>query len=118
MSCKIEITEEFKRQSKKIAKKHRSLSSDLRELISSLKEDPFQGDLIGENIYKIRIRIKSKGKGKSGGARVITWVDVEVSTAEQDITVYLLSIYDKADAEAINTSFVKAMIKDLKKEEE
>jgi hypothetical protein len=37
--------------------------------------------------------ITSKGKGKSGGARVITYVQIIKET------VYLLSIYDKSEIE-------------------
>ncbi|MBC7866161.1 MAG: type II toxin-antitoxin system RelE/ParE family toxin [Gloeobacteraceae cyanobacterium ES-bin-316] len=36
-------------------------------------------------------KFDSKGKGKSGGARVITYIEVS------DTAVYLLSIYDKSE---------------------
>jgi hypothetical protein len=39
--------------------------------------------------------IKSKGQGKSGGARIITHVLVAKDS------IYLLSIYDKSEAENI-----------------
>ena len=53
-------------------------------------------DVRSGNCYKIRLKIASKGKGSSGGARVITCV---VAVAQ---TVFLLSIYDKADQESIS----------------
>ena len=51
---------------------------------------------LGHGCYKIRLKIASKGGGKSGGARVITCL---VAVRE---TVYLLSIYDKAEQETIS----------------
>jgi hypothetical protein len=60
-----------------------------------LTSDPLQGSALGNNFYKIRLAIGSKGKGKSGGARVITYIKV-VQTK-----VYLASIYDKSEKDAI-----------------
>ncbi len=40
--------------------------------------------------------VKSKGKGKSGGARVITYVQIV------DQNIYMIAIYDKAEAENIS----------------
>lgn len=80
--------------------------------------DPYQGDKIGENTYKVRLAIKSKGKGKNGGARVITYLDVEVIDEVQDITINILIIYDKSQAKSISTEFVKNMIVEIKREEE
>ncbi|SEQ33728.1 hypothetical protein [Neolewinella agarilytica] len=118
MNSRIVLTDEFRRQAKKLAKKHRSLSNDLQALFNSLIENPYQGDKIGENLYKVRLAIKSKGKGKSGGARVITYLDIEVIDEEQEIGINVLTIYDKAQAESISSEFVKAMIEEIRAEEE
>jgi hypothetical protein len=67
----------------------------LSALIDMLTSDPLQGSALGNNFYKIRLAIGSKGKGKSGGARVITYIKV-VQTK-----VYLASIYDKSEKDAI-----------------
>jgi len=40
--------------------------------------------------------IASKGKGKSGGARVVSYLQVKKNS------VFLLSIYDKAELESIS----------------
>lgn len=53
--------------------------------------------------------IKSKGKGKSGGARLITNVVVLEST------VYLLSIYDKADKENLTNKELQALLATIPK---
>ena len=96
MSFNVVVTDGFKKHVKGIAKKHRSLKSDLDKLIDSLEKDPIQGDPLGKDCYKVRMAITSKGKGKSGGARVITCVKVV------NQTVYLLTIYDKSDKESIS----------------
>ena len=54
--------------------------------------------------------ITSKGGGKSGGARVITY---NVLTTEQDGKVYLMEIYDKADAQTVKLNVIKEWIKEL-----
>ena len=91
MSYNIETTSLFEKQLKRLAKKFPSLKREFLELINSLKQEPNQGTLIGNGCYKIRVAIASKGKGKSGGARVITHVQITKTT------VYLLSIYDKSE---------------------
>jgi hypothetical protein len=50
---------------------------------------------IGNDCFKIKMAITSKGRGKSGGARVITHVRV---TRQY---IYMLSVYDKSEAENI-----------------
>jgi len=77
-------------------KKYSSLTDGIEELAKELRTHPTKGTPIGPSCYKIRLAIKSKGKGKSGGARVITYYYIHGST------VYLLSIYDKAEMENIS----------------
>lgn len=96
MSYNVVVTDGFKKQAKSIAKKYRSLKTDLDKLIDSLEENPIQGEPLGKDCYKIRMAITSKGKGKSGGSRVITCVKIVNQTA------YLLTIYDKSDKENIS----------------
>jgi len=96
MSFSIVVTDGFKKHAKSIAKKHRSLKSDLNKLIDSLEENPTQGEALGKDCYKLRMAITSKGKGKSGGSRVITCVKIVKQT------VYLLAIYDKSGKENIS----------------
>lgn len=86
----------FAREAKPLLKKYVSLRHELQQLIEQLEASPIQGTPIGQNCYKIRLKIASKGKGRSGGTRVITCV---VAVAE---TVFLLSIYDKADQDNIS----------------
>jgi hypothetical protein len=80
-----------------------------------LIKDPKQGTSLGNNIYKIRFKISSKAKGKSGGARVISLVETvligEVEVKEEQVTVNLLSIYDKGDTANITDKELKDFIK-------
>ena len=62
MSYKVETLEVFERQTKRLLKKYPSLKSELIALITSLKENPFQGTALGNECYKIRIGIASKGQ--------------------------------------------------------
>ena len=76
MNYKIETTNNFIKELKPLAKKYRSLKTDLLALNESLRQSPIQGVSFGQGCYKIRLQISSKGKGKSGGARVITCVKI------------------------------------------
>lgn len=91
MSFDVIATEPFERKIKRLAKKYKSLPSDIQPIIEELYENPTLGTAIGKDCYKIRISITSKGKGKSGGARIITYVRVVKKN------VFLLDIYDKSE---------------------
>ncbi len=74
MSYNIIPSPDFTKELKNIARKHRSILSDIAKLSKELKENPKTGTDLGQNIYKIRLSISGTNKGKSGGARVITYV--------------------------------------------
>ena len=72
--------------------------------------------LSGKDAFKIRLKITSKGKGKSGGARVITLIESAVigiteQTSPQEITLNLLSIYDKSDMANISDKELKDLLR-------
>ena len=94
MSYSVKITPKFEKELKRVAKKYPSVKSEYPLLVNSLKENPAQGISLGNSCYKIRLSIASKGK--SGGARVITCVQILKSS------VYLLTIFDKSDRENIS----------------
>jgi mRNA-degrading endonuclease RelE of RelBE toxin-antitoxin system len=111
MSYKIATTHTFDKELKRLAKKHRSIKTDILELGEQLEENPTMGDEVIEHCYKIRMAITSKNKGKSGGARVITYIYVAQET------VFLLSIYDKGEQEDIGNHELKELIESLELEE-
>lgn len=110
MNFDIIPTPDFEKSFKALAKRHRSLKSDILEFSRSLQENPFQGVELSPGIRKIRMAIASKGKGKSGGARIITYT---VIAAEMEGRVYLMKIYDKSDFSTVNLSVLKEMARGL-----
>lgn len=104
MSYDIEVTTYFAKQIKRLAKKFPSLKLEFQQLIVSLKTNPTQGNNIGKNCFKIRLSIASKNKGKSGGARIITYVQVIESK------IYLLSIYDKSEQSDITQKELEELL--------
>ena len=108
MSYNIQLSENFKKEAKKLIKKYASLKTELNELFSELEENPTAGKSLGNGVYKIRLAIASKGKGKSGGARIMTFVMVT------ETKVLLFSIYDKGDRDSISDNEIDALLKDYR----
>lgn len=104
MSYNVKTIPRFEKELKRLAKKYPSLKTEYIALVRSLIEKPEQGTSIGNNCFKIRISIGSKGKGKSGGARVITYIQIAHSE------VYLLSIYDKSEQENISDKELASLL--------
>jgi len=104
MSFSIKVTGRFKKQLKRLSKKHNSLKNDFQNFLDSLEKNPSQGKSIGNNCFKIRLAITSKGKGKSGGARIITHIQVMESK------IYLLSIYDKSEQSTITEKEIQEIL--------
>ena len=104
MSYNILPTSKFSKEIKRLIKKFPSLKSEFANLISLLSENPTTGTSLGENCFKIRIAIASKNKGKSGGARIITYLILK------DKSVFLLTIYDKAEKQNITEKELKELI--------
>lgn len=107
MSYKVVAISPFRKKARKLIKKFPSLKEELAEIGKRLAHNPVVGASLGNNCYKIRVAIASKRKGSSGGARIITHLHVA-----QD-TIFLLSIYDKADQEAISESQLKALLEHI-----
>ena len=108
MSYKIELTDNFKKEAKKLIKKYASLRAEIAELGKELTENPALGIPLGSDVYKIRLAIASKNKGKSGGARVISFVKII------DQTIFLLSIYDKGNKDSISDKEIEELLKGYK----
>ena len=111
MNYSIKTTPIFDKDVKKLAKKYTSLKKDLLKLRDLLLIDPKAGFALGNSCFKIRLAIESKNKGKSGGARVISNV---VSVDESTGTVYLLTVYDKAEQENIADKELKQLLLQIK----
>ena len=55
MSYKIELTDNFKNEAKKLIKKYASLRTEIVELGKELAENPTSGTPLGNDVYKIRL---------------------------------------------------------------
>jgi mRNA-degrading endonuclease RelE of RelBE toxin-antitoxin system len=106
MSYKIELTDNFKKEAKKLIKKYASLRTEISLLGKQLAENPTIGTALGNDVYKIRLAIASKNSGKSGGARVISFVKII------NETVFLLSIYNKGEKDAISDKEIEELLED------
>ena len=104
MNFDVEVTSLFKKQAKRLIKKYPSLKVEVDSLISGLIVNPEQGTSLGRGCFKIRLAIASKGKGKSGGARLITHVQVVKQK------VYLLSIFDKSEMQNLSDGELKFLL--------
>lgn len=106
MSYKVKTTPAFDKEVKRIAKKHKTLKSDLSKLIDELLLNPTTGTDLGQGVYKIRLAISGTNKGKSGGARVITYV------VFLNKVVYLADIYLKNEHDTIDSNLIIQRLKD------
>lgn len=103
---KIVITERCKKRVRKLSKKYGSVANDFRDFLISLQQNPFQGDALGKNCYKVRVAIASKGVGKSYGARAITCIKIV------DDIIYVLSMYDKSEQKDISDQELVFLLKE------
>lgn len=110
MNLEIIRSEYFTAAFKKLSKRYRGIVDDYESFLEDLKAAPHQGVEIAPHIRKVRMAITAKGKGKSGGARVITF---DALVSEQGGKLYLLFIYDKAEASNVKMNVIKAIIKEL-----
>ena len=107
MSYNVKTIPWFEKAIKRLAKKYPSLKTEYVELVKGLQHNPYMGESIGNSCYKIRLAIASKGKGKSGGARVITYLQIA------DTSVFLLTIYDKSEKENITDRELNELLADI-----
>jgi len=96
MNLKIISLDSFGRDVKRLYKKYKQLSTDLKNLQDILKEDPKSGIEIGKNCYKIRLANTSVPTGKSGGFRVIYYF------LDKEDHLYLMAMYSKSELENIS----------------
>ncbi|MHB0994037.1 MAG: hypothetical protein ACYC04_06725 [Sulfurovum sp.] len=93
---KIISLDSFGRDVKRLYKKYKQLSTDLKNLQDILKEDPKAGIELGKNCYKIRLANTSVPTGKSGGFMVIYYF------LDKDVHIYLIAMYSKSELENIS----------------
>ena len=106
MSFSIIASDNFMKEAKRLTKKYRPLKTELEVLGQELSEESILGTPLGNDVYKIRLAVSSKGKGKSGGARVISYVQID------DETILLLSIYSKGEKDSLSDQKIQKLLND------
>ncbi|MEA3419426.1 MAG: type II toxin-antitoxin system RelE/ParE family toxin [Campylobacterota bacterium] len=96
MNLKIISLDSFGRDVKRLYKKYKQLSTDLKNLQKILEEEPRSGIELGNNCYKVRWANSSVSTGKSGGFRVIYYY------LDKDNHLYLMAMYSKSELENIS----------------
>jgi mRNA-degrading endonuclease RelE of RelBE toxin-antitoxin system len=105
----ISFTFEFKRNLRALAKKYRSIRSDIQPIIDQLENGDLPGDQIpGVNlaVFKVRIQNTDIQKGKRSGYRCIYYLKTRGE-------IFLVTIYSKLDQSDISAKRIKEILKNL-----
>jgi mRNA-degrading endonuclease RelE of RelBE toxin-antitoxin system len=109
---KVDRSDKFRKDIKKLRKRHDSIEKDIQPLIEQLEAGKIPGDRIAENkypVYKVRVRNSDIRRGKSSGYRVIYYT----ITLE---SILLTTIYSKSDMENISNKEVEDIIGEYERE--
>ena len=104
----FETVSKFDKEVKKLSKKYNLIKEDLNNFILNFDNIHKESITIKENLYKIRLSNSNKNKGKSAGYRIYYYLKI-------NDTIYLLTIYDKAQIESINEDILNQYIKEIDK---
>ncbi|WP_414542672.1 type II toxin-antitoxin system RelE/ParE family toxin [Nostoc sp. CCY0012] len=108
----IVLTLRFKKDLRELAKRYRSIRSDLQPLIEQLQAGEIPGDRIAGSkyqVFKVRLKNSNIQKGKSGGYRVIYYL----KTAQ---VIILATIYSKSDISDVSNGIIEEAIAQYEKE--
>jgi mRNA-degrading endonuclease RelE of RelBE toxin-antitoxin system len=105
MNLKIISTSEFEKDVKKLFKKYKLITQDLKKLREILLEEPKAGISLSNHTYKLRLPNSSTSSGKSGGFRVIYYF------LDQNNNIHLLKIYSKTDLENLSEDKILEILK-------
>ena len=108
----IALTPRFKRDIRELAKRYRSIRSDIQPLIEQLQAGELPGDRIAGvkyQIFKVRLKNSNLQKGKSAGYRVIYYVKTEQE-------VILTTIYSKSDISDVSNEVIEEAIAQYEQE--
>jgi len=102
----IALTPRFKKDLRELAKRYRSIRSDLQPLIEQLQAGEIPGDRIAGvkyQVFKVRLKNSNLQKGKSGGYRVIYYL-------KTDQGIILTTIYSKSDISDVSNEIIEEAI--------
>ena len=98
----IALTPRFKKDLRELAKRYRSIRTDLQPLIEQLQAGEILGDRIAGvkyQVFKVRLKNTNIQKGKSGGYRVIYYL-------KTDKEIILTTIYSKSDLSDVSNEII------------
>jgi len=102
----IALTPRFKKDLRELAKRYRSIRSDLQPLIEQLQAGEIPGDRIAGvkyQVFKLRLKNSNLQKVKSGGYRVIYYL-------KTDQGIILTTIYSKSDISDVSNEIIEEAI--------
>lgn len=105
MNLKIVSLDSFAKDVKKLYKKYKTITKDLRELEDELQDNPQCGIFLGNNCYKMRLKNSSVPTGKSGGFRVVYYY------VDEENNLYLMAMYSKTELENISDERITEILK-------
>lgn len=110
MQYSVIPTSYFESDLKRLRKKYRNITHNIKGTLEELEDGNFKGDEVfsyqqGEHVFKVRVINSNNNKGKSSGYRLIYYV------IKDDKEVYLLTIYSKAEQSNITKSEIQKIIK-------
>lgn len=103
----IQLTPEFQRKLKALAKKYRQIQADLQPILEQLQIGSFLGNQIpdiGSTVIESAAQKQRRSKGEKRWLRLIYWI---VSTE----LIVLLDIYSKSDQSDIEVDEIRQIIK-------
>ncbi|MEM7714399.1 MAG: type II toxin-antitoxin system RelE/ParE family toxin [Cyanobacteria bacterium P01_A01_bin.68] len=108
----IALTPRFKKDLRELAKRYRSIRSDVQPLIEQLQAGEIPGDRIAGvkyQVFKVRLKNSNIQKGKSGGYRVIYYL-------KTDWGIILATIYSKSDISDVGSEIIEEAIERYEQE--
>lgn len=107
----ISFTFEFKRNLRALAKKYRSIRSDIQPLIDQLNTGMLPGDQvpgISLAIFKVRLQNSDIQKGKRSGYRCIYYLKTRND-------IILTTVYSKSEQSDVTAARIHAILQEMKK---
>ena len=105
----ISFTFEFKRNLRALAKKYRSIRSDIQPLIDQLLVGELPGDHVpgvSHTIFKVRLKNSDIQKGKRSGYRCIYYLKTRDD-------IILVTIYSKSEQSDVSAELLHAILREM-----
>jgi mRNA-degrading endonuclease RelE of RelBE toxin-antitoxin system len=110
-NVEVNLTPQFRKDLKDLAKRYRSIRKDLQPLIQELQSGNTPGDRLGDlnyQVFKVRLKNSDIQKGKSAGYRVIYYLQTQTG-------IVLITIYSKSDLSDVNNQTIERVIRQYEK---